>query len=203
MRYRIYGDTLSGNCYKIKLLLHWLELEYEWIHVDVLGGETQHESFLALNRNAKIPVMVIMDGDNETILTESNAILNFLATGSSLLPDEPLLRAQVLEWQFFEQYSHEPFIAVARYISKYLGLPEDRKADYESKQEGGCKALSVMDRHLETRCFFVNEQPTIADISLYAYTHVADEGGFSLSPYPNIQKWLRRIEQLPNYIALG
>jgi glutathione S-transferase len=131
---RIYGDSQSGNCYKIKLLLKILSIEHEWIHVDILAGETHTAEFKKMNPNSRIPVLVLNNG---SILRESNAILNFLAEGSEFLPQNPYLRAQVLQWQFFEQYSHEPFIATARYNNKYLGLPEERRAEYEAKQEGG------------------------------------------------------------------
>jgi glutathione S-transferase len=196
---KIYGDSQSGNCYKIKLLAELLALDYEWQDVDILAGETRSESFLAKNPNGKIPLLELSDG---RLLAESNAILNFLAEGSDFLPKGTYARAKVLEWQFFEQYSHEPYIAVARFINKYLGLPEDRKADYESKQEGGHKALQVMEAQLSKTPYLVGEQITIADISLYGYTHVADEGGFDLSLYPRIQAWLARIKAVPGYVAM-
>ncbi len=198
--YRVYGDMLSGNCYKIKLLMQLLAIEHEWQHVDILSGETHTDAFLQINSNAKIPVLQI---DATTHLTESNAILNFLAEGSAYLPDAGIARARVLQWQFFEQYSHEPYIAVARYINKYLGLPEARRAEYAAKQEGGHKALSVMQQQLSSSAFLTGDNPTIADISLYAYTHVAEEGGFDLQPYTSIKRWLQAIESLPNYISMS
>ncbi len=198
--YRVYGDIQSGNCYKIKLLMEFLSITYEWIHVDILAGETKTAEFSAMNDNKKIPVLQI--GDDE-YLCESNAILNYLAEGSHFLPVSGLERAKVLQWQFFEQYSHEPYIAVARYINKYLGLPEEKRAQYESKQEGGNKALRVMEEQLAKSKFLVGDHPTIADVSLYAYTHVAHEGGFDLANYKSIQNWIARIEALPNYVAMG
>jgi len=135
-------------------------------------------------------------------LSESNAILNFLADGTEFLPSEKLARAQVLQWQFFEQYSHEPFIATARYINKYLGLPQERRAEYESKQEGGHKALSIMDRQLSESEWLIGDQITIADISLYAYTHVAHEGGFELQQYTSILRWFDVMQQQPNYLGM-
>lgn len=197
--YKVYGDLASGNCYKIKLLLSLLDIEHDWIHVDILGGHTRSEEFLAMNPNGKIPVLELEDGNH---LSESNAILNYLADGSDYLPTQRLMRARVLQWQFFEQYSHEPYIAVARFIAKYLGLPDERRVEYESKQEGGHKALQVMERQLTLSDYFVGDHPTIADISLYGYTHVAEEGGFELGEYPAIQAWLRRIESLPAYIGM-
>ena len=197
---RVYGDSQSGNCYKIKLLLNILSIEHEWIHVDILAGETHTAEFKKMNPNSRIPVLVLANG---SILTESNAILNFLAEGSEYLPKDRYLRAQVLQWQFFEQYSHEPFIATARYINKYLGLPEDRRAEYEAKQEGGHRALSVMEQQLSQSDFLVGSSLTIADISLYAYTHVAHEGGFELDGYVAIRRWIDRIEQRDDYLAMN
>lgn len=199
MNYTIYGDSLSGNCYKAKLLASLANIKHDWVEVDILKGETQTAEYLAKNANGKIPLLQI--GETQ-YLPESNAILNYLAETTEFLPSDRLARAQVLQWQFFEQYSHEPYIAVARFINKYLGLPEDRKADYLAKQEGGHKALKVMEQHLSNNRYFVANTPSIADISLYAYTHVADEGGFDLDGYPSIQAWLTRIEQLDGYFSM-
>jgi glutathione S-transferase len=198
--YRVYGDMLSGNCYKIKMLMQFLSIEHEWKHVNILDGETHTSEFLAMSKNAKIPVLQIGEA---TYLSESNAILNYLAEGSTISPTSNIDRAKVLQWQFFEQYSHEPYIAVARYINKYLGLPEERKEEYLSKQVGGHKALTIMEDQLSQSPFLVGNSPTIADISLYAYTHVANEGGFSLEGYPKVTNWLRSIEALPNYIGMA
>ena len=198
--YEVYGDMLSGNCYKIKLLLQFLDIKHQWIHIDILKQETHTEVFKKMNPNTRIPVVKI---DNEKYLWESNAILNYFAEGTPFLPQDRFQRAKVLQWQFFEQYSHEPYIATARYIKKYLGLPKEREAEYHGKQEGGHKALGVMDDHLETHKFFLGDRLTIADISLYAYTHVADEGGFDLTPYQNIQRWFRDFEQTPGYLVMS
>lgn len=198
--YKVFGDMLSGNCYKIKLLMQFLSIKHEWVHVDILAGETHTEKFQRMNPNTRIPVIELMDG---RCLWESNAILNYLAEGTQFLPQEKYERAKVLQWQFFEQYSHEPYIATARYINKYLGLPPERAAEYYAKQPGGHKALSVMDRHLADNKFFLGANATIADISLYAYTHVADEGGFDLSEYLNIQRWFRDFESIPGYIKMA
>ncbi|MAG76962.1 MAG: glutathione S-transferase [Colwelliaceae bacterium] len=196
---RIYGDIKSGNCYKIKLLAALLNIEHEWVEVDILNNETQTDAFIAKNPNGKIPLLELDDG---SCLSESNAILNYLAADSELLPSDRFMHALVLQWQFFEQYSHEPYIAVARYIAKYLGLPDDRKADYESKQVGGHKALKVMENQLSQTPYLVGDKLSIADISLYGYTHVAHEGGFDLSSYPAILAWLDRIKSHPSYIAM-
>ncbi|XQW83584.1 glutathione S-transferase family protein [Thalassotalea piscium] len=196
---KIYADIQSGNCYKIKLITALLDIKHEWINIDILAKETLTESFLIKNPNGKIPLLELSDG---RFLSESNAILNYLAADTSLLPNTRFENAKVLQWQFFEQYSHEPFIAVARFIAKYLGLPEDRKADYESKQEGGYKALTVMEEQLQKTPYLVGSELTTADISLYAYTHVAHEGGFDLIGYSAIQRWINTIEDHPKYIGM-
>ncbi len=198
--YKVFGDMLSGNCYKIKLLMQFLGITHEWIHLDILAGETHTAEFKTMNPNARIPVIVLNDGQ---YLWESNAILHYLAEGTEFLPQGRYEKAQVLQWQFFEQYSHEPYIATARYINKYLGLPKEREAEYHGKQVGGHKALAVMEQHLAEHQFFVGNRLTIADISLYAYTHVADEGGFDLSKYVNIQRWFRDFENVPNYVKMA
>ncbi len=196
----VYGDSQSGNCYKVQLLMNHLDIEHQWIEVDILAGETQAKDFLTKNPNGKIPLLELPSGD---YLSESNAILNYLADGSEFLPATRLARAQVLSWQFFEQYSHEPYIAVARFIAKYLGLPKDRHQEYEAKQKGGHKALRVMEQALSTNPYLVGNTMTIADISLYAYTHVAHEGGFELAGYPNIQAWLQRVAAHPQHLAMA
>lgn len=197
--YKVFGDMLSGNCYKIKLLMQFLKIEHEWFHVDILAGETQKGEFMAMNPNGRIPVLETSEGE---YLWESNAILNYLADGSEFLPAARYARAKVLQWQFFEQYSHEPYIATARFINTFLGLPREREAEYSSKQQGGHRALSIMNQHLSSSQFFVGDKPSIADISLYAYTHVADEGGFDLGRYSHIKRWFSDFESLPGYVAM-
>ncbi|PJZ84786.1 glutathione S-transferase family protein [Leptospira harrisiae] len=196
---KIYGDRQSGNSYKLLLVTSFLEIPYEWQDIDIKKGETKTDSFLKMNPNGKIPILILDDG---RILSESNAILNFLAEGSDLIPKDHFEKAKVLQWQFFEQYSHEPYIAVARFIKHYLGIPEERRAEYESKQEGGYKALGVMDTQLTKNKFLVGDSITTADISLFAYTHVAHEGGFDLSSYPKILEWIKRIESLDRFKPL-
>ncbi|WP_088329406.1 glutathione S-transferase family protein [Lacimicrobium sp. SS2-24] len=197
---KIYGDSQSGNCYKIQLLCSLLDIEHQWIAVNILAGDTGKADFLEKNPNGKIPLLELVDG---RYVSESNAILNYLAYGSELLPTEPFLLAKVQQWQFFEQYSHEPYIAVARFIARYLGLPEERKEEYRAKQAGGHKALAVMEQQLSTTPYLTGNDLTTADISLYGYTHVAQEGGFELQRYPAIGDWLQRISALPGYIDMG
>ncbi|MCC5882998.1 MAG: glutathione S-transferase family protein [Halomonas sp.] len=198
--FKLYGDRQSGNCYKVQLLMSHLDIDHEWVDIDILAGDTQTAAFRDKNRNGKIPLLELPSGG---YLSESNAILDYLAHGTAYLPSEPLAMAQVLSWQFFEQYSHEPYIAVARFIARYLGLPEERRAEYEAKQAGGHKALAVMEETLATSPYLVGAGPTVADIALYAYTHVADEGGFSLAGYPAVQAWLARVAAHPRHVPMG
>jgi glutathione S-transferase len=196
---QLYGDSISGNCYKLQMVCAELGLEYIWHEFDILAGDTQTPKFLALNPNGKVPVMILPDG---RALPESNAILSYLAEGSELAGADRYARANVLRWLFFEQYSHEPFIATSRFIMKYLNSPPERQADLEAKQPGGCKALAVMEGQLSAMEFIANNEFSIADIALYAYTHVANEGGFDLADYPFVTQWLQRIELRPRYVAM-
>ena len=192
---KIYGDRKSGNCYKVQLICDLLGIKHEWVDVDILAGDTKSDDFLGKNPNGKIPLLELDDGET---LSESNAIINYLARGSDFYPEGGLAQARILQWQFFEQYSHEPFIAVARFINKYLGLPEEKAEEYASKQAGGHKALQVMDQQLRDKPYITGNNFSTADISLYAYTHVAHEGGFDLEAYPALQAWLDRVASLPN-----
>ncbi|MGD2171826.1 MAG: glutathione S-transferase family protein [Gammaproteobacteria bacterium] len=196
---KIYGDIYSGNCFKIKMICDLLDIEREWIPVDIMAGETREENFLALNPASQIPVCVTDDGE---VLTESNAILYYLARDSDYWPDDLLTQTRVLEWQFFEQYSHEPTVAVARFIKAYQGIPDHRREEYETKLKGGYRALDLMERQLEGRKYLVGDRCTLADISLFAYTHVADEGGFDLSPYASIRGWIDTIKALPGFVPM-
>lgn len=196
---KIYGDTQSGNCYKVLLACNLLRIEHDWVHVNILANETKTDAFLDKSPNGKIPLLEL---ESSETLSESNAILNYLCEGSAFYPVDIWTRAKIHQWQFFEQYSHEPYIAVARFINKYLGLPESRKSDYLAKQEGGIKALKVMEQQLAQTPFLVGDHPSAADISLFAYTHVAHEGGFSLSDYPNIEQWIERVKALPNFVNM-
>ena len=195
----IYGDSKSGNCYKVQLLCAELGIDYDWIEVDILAGETRSPEFLAMNPNGKIPLARIGDGQ---YLAESNAILCYLAEGTPLLGEDAWSRAEVLQWLFFEQYSHEPNIATSRFIVRYLGNPPDKQQALDEKRAAGYRALDVMEGHLSRHVYFAGDDFSIADIALYAYTHVADEGGFDLSGYPAIRRWLERIEARPRYVSM-
>jgi glutathione S-transferase len=194
--YRVYGDIHSGNCFKVRLLLEQLGLSYEWIAVDILRQETRTPQFLAMNPAGQIPLLEIAPG---SYLPESNAILHYLADPSAFLPEERLEHAQVLRWMFFEQYKHEPNVATARFIVRYLGRPAEREEALQKKIADGYAALAVMEKHLGANPYFVGGRYTIADISLYAYTHVAHEGGFDLGPYPAIRDWLGRVRSQPGH----
>ncbi len=196
---RLYDYLDSGNGYKVRLLLHQLDIPFELVEVDIMQGETQTPEFRARNPIGKIPTLELEDGG---YLPESNAILFYLAEGTPYLPDERLARAQVLRWMFFEQYSHEPYVAVARFWLKHLGLDEARRAELAERQEKGRAALGVMEGHLASRSFFVGAAYSIADIALYAYTHVAHEGGFDLTEFPAVQAWLGRVRDQPGHVEI-
>ncbi len=188
--HRVFGTSTSGNCHKVRLALDALGLPYRWHEIDVLKGETRTPEFLAMNPNGKVPVLQI---DDHTFLPESNAILCYLADGSQLWPGDRLARAQALAWMFFEQYSHEPYIAVARFIRKFLKRDDDPRLPELTRR--GHAALAVMEQHLSRQPFFAAGRFSIADIGLFAYTHRADEGGFDLAGYPAVRAWLRRCLQ--------
>jgi len=198
-KFIVYGDSRSGNCYKIKLLCSQLDITYEWREVDILAGETRTAEFLAMNANGKIPLLALPDGRH---LAESNAILAYLADGSDLAGSDRFSRAAVLQWMFFEQYSHEPNIATARFIIQYLGSPPDRQAALEEKRLGGYNALDVMEQQFANNTFIAGSEYSIADIALYAYTHVAHEGGFDLNDYPATRAWLDRVRAMRGHVPM-
>ena len=194
----VYGMKASGNCFKIQLLMEQLGLPCRWIEVNSATGETRTAAFLAKNPNGKVPLLELDDGRT---LGESNAILGFLAEGSPLLPIDPWQRAKVNQWLFWEQYSHEPYIAVARFIMGWLPEDHPRRGELPRLRERGRQALQLMQGHLAGREFLVDAGYSIADIALYAYTHEAPMGGFDLDDYPAIQAWLARIESQPGFVA--
>jgi glutathione S-transferase len=194
----LYNSQTSGNCYKVRLLLAHLGLDYERREMDVVDRSNRAEVLGDLNPALRVPTLVLDDGRP---LAESNAILVYFAEGTPYLPEDRYERAQVLQWLFFEQYSHEPYIAVVRFWVAYSGAPPS-DAELEAKRRGGYAALDAMERHLSDRPFLVGERFTIADISLYAYTHVADEGGFDLSGYGAIRAWLDRVAGQPGHAPI-
>jgi len=189
----------SGNGYKVRLLLAQLGSRYRWTELDIDAGATRTPEFLKRNPNGRIPTLELDDGTN---LAESNAILWYLAEGTPFVPGDRVGRAQALQWLFFEQYSHEPFVATPRYIVKHLSPDHARRAELPERLAKGRAALTVMDEHLESRSFFVAERYTIADIALYAYTHVAHEGGHDLTPYANVRSWLARVAAQPRSVGI-
>jgi glutathione S-transferase len=193
----LYDNRMSGNCYKVRLLFAHLGLDYERREVDVLDRSGRAELLGDLNPALRVPTLVL---DGGSALAESDAILFYFADGTAYLPEDRLARAHVLQWLFFEQYSHEPFIAVARFWAHAGTTPPD--SEREAKMRGGVAALAAMDRHLTGRSFLVGERYTIADIGLYAYTHVAPEGGFDLEPYPAVRGWLHRVASQPGHVAI-
>ena len=197
--FTVYGKSDSGNCYKVKLALEQLSLPYRWVEIDSTRGETRTESFLSMNPNGKVPTLALEDG---SFLPESNAILHYLADGSHLLPPDRLGRARVLQWMFFEQYSHEPYIAVARSILRYLPPDSPRRAELPRLRERGDQALGVMEQHLQREPFFAAGRYTIADIALYAYTHCAADGGFDMARYGAVRAWLERVAAEPRFVPL-
>lgn len=195
----LYDYLDSGNGYKIRLLMRQLHLPYRWVEVDIMRGATRTPEFLARNLNGRIPTLEL---DNGTCLAESNAILWYLGEGTHFVPEDRLQRAQLLQWMFFEQYSHEPYVATPRFIVKHLPPESPRHEELPKRREQGHAALRVMDRHLEGLSFFVGNRYSLADIALYAYTHVAHEGGLDLAPYDNVRRWLAAVAATPDYVPL-
>ncbi|MBY6015319.1 glutathione S-transferase family protein [Qipengyuania gaetbuli] len=201
--YTLHEDPRSGNCYKIKLTAALVGVPLALRQYDIMAGETRTAEFLEqVNPNGRIPVLQVDD----RFLPESNAACWYLAEGSALVPETRFERADMLRWMFFEQYSHEPNIATLRFWLHFVGedkLTEQQDAQIMAKRIAGCEALALMDAHLAARDWFVGESVTIADIALYAYTHVAGDGGFKLDEYPAIRAWLARVEALPDYIPMA
>lgn len=195
----LYDNLDSGNAYKARLLLALLKIPYTRVELDIDKAETRTPEFLAKNPNGRIPTLELEDG---TFLPESNAILFYLAEGTRFLPSDRLGRARVLQWMFFEQYSHEPFIATPRYIIKHLGRGHSRMDEMPGRIAKGHEALKVMELRLARGPYMAGDGYTIADIALYAYTHVAPEGDIELSPYPAIRAWLARVASEPGHIAI-
>jgi glutathione S-transferase len=195
----VYGFSPSGNCHKLKLLLEQLGHEYRWVETDSSRGETRTPEFLAKNPNGRVPLIELDDGRR---MAESNAILCWLAEGTPYFQGDAWQRAQVLSWMFFEQYSHEPYVAVARFICGWTPADSPRRAELPKLLERGHQALAVMERHLLAAPWFSGTAYGIADIALFAYTDVADEGGFDLAPYPAIRNWLARVRDTPGFVPM-
>ena len=202
----LHEDPRSGNCYKIRLTAALLGLPLATRSYDIMKGETRTPEFLAqVNANGRIPVLQIGDGADARFLPESNAACWCLAHGSALIPDDRFAQADMLRWMFFEQYNHEPNVATLRFWLRFVGeanLSAPQRAQIMAKRMAGCAALELMDRHLADHPFFCGTAPTLADIALFAYTHVAEEGGFGLGDYPHVQAWLARVPTLPGFVPM-
>jgi glutathione S-transferase len=195
----LYNSAVSGNCFKVRLLAAQLGIPLELREVSVVDRSNRADLLSGLNPALRVPTLVLDDGRP---LAESNAILWYLGDGTAFLPDDRYERAQVLQWQFFEQYQHEPAIAVVRFLVSLSGEPEQHTELIRARTEQGHVALAAMESHLSGRSFLVGERYTLADISLYAYTHVAHEGGFDLAGYPAIRGWLERVAAQPGHVAI-
>jgi len=196
---RLYNSAVSGNCYKVRLLAAQLGMPLELVEMDVLDRSDRPDVLGGLNPALRVPTLVLDDG---RALGESGAILCFLAEGTPYLPDDRYQRAQVLQWLFFEQYSHEPYVATPRYIIRHLGRDHARAAELPARIERGHQALKVMETHLAVAPFFVEKRYTIADIALYAYTHVAHEADIDLTRYPSVRAWLARVASQPGHVKM-
>ena len=201
MTVRLHDNLSSGNGYKVRLLLAQLGMPYERIEYDIDRGETRTPDFLErINANGRVPVLETEGGE---FLAESNAILHYLAQGTPFLPEDPLGRARVLQWMFFEQHSHEPNVATPRFWATHgVEMTEERRIALEQKRKLGYAALGVMEGHLSRESYFVGERYTVADIALSAYTHVAHEGGFDLEPFPAVRAWIGRVASRPGCVPI-
>jgi glutathione S-transferase len=207
----LHEDPRSGNCYKIRLTAALLGAPLATRNYDIMKGETRTPEFLAtVNANGRIPVLQIGEGTPENggarFLPESNAACWYIARGSTLIPQDRFAEADMLRWMFFEQYNHEPNVATLRFWLHFVGeanLSDEQRAQMMPKRMAGCAALALMDRHLADRAFFCGADPSLADIALFAYTHVAPEGGFSLDGHPAIRAWIARMTALPGFVAMG
>jgi glutathione S-transferase len=195
----LYDSPVSGNCYKVRLLLAHLALPYERRTMDVVDRSNRQDVLGGLNPSLRVPTLVLDDGRP---LAESNAILWYFGDGTRFLPEDAYERAQVLQWMFFEQYEHEPALAVARFWLSYSGKPDEFVDRLPGRQAAGRRVLAVMDAHLDGRSYLVGGSFTIADISLYAYTHVAPEAGVELGPYGAVRAWLARVAAQPRHVPI-
>lgn len=195
----VYGMRVSGNCWKASQILRLTGHEFYWVETDTQNGDTATQAFRALNPQGEVPVVVLDDG---TVLTQSNAILAHFAEGTAWMPAPGLARTRVLQWLFWEQYSHEPYIAVARNLITYRGQKQAQAERLALCAERGAKALGVMEQRLAGHDFLIDAGPSVADLALFAYTHVADEGEFELAAYPGVAAWVARVAALPGIVPL-
>ncbi|MBK1698794.1 glutathione S-transferase family protein [Rhodovibrio salinarum] len=197
--YRLFADPTSGNCYKVALILHLTGQEAQIVRTSVIEGHTQDPRFRALNPDGRVPFLQFPDG---RAMGESNALLLSLARGTAYRPADPVEEDALLAWLFFEQYSFEPNIATARVWRHFTGVPEGHAEVLAAKMANGAHALKVLDQALETRAFLAGQHFTVADIALYAYAHLAGEGGFDLNDYPAVRAWLARVSDQPGFLDM-
>ena len=195
----VYGYSPSGNCHKLRMVLSHLGKDFRWVETDSAHGATRTPEYLAMNPNGRVPMIRLDDGRS---MVESNAILCWLAEGTRYFGGDAWQRAQTLAWMFFEQYSHEPYVAVARFICGWTSIDSPRRADLPKLRERGHQALAVMEKHLAAKPWFSGDEYGIADIALFAYTYCAGDGGFELSAYPALQGWLERVRAKPAFVAM-
>lgn len=196
---RLFNSPVSGNCYKVRLVAAHLGIPLELVHMDVVDRSNRREVLGDLNPALRVPTLVLDDGRP---LAESGAIVWYLAEGSRFIPAAAYERAQVLQWMFFEQYEVEPALAVVRFLVAYSGRADDHRELIEQRTTAGLRVLDTMERHIASRDWFVGDAMTLADVALYAYTHVAPEGGFELEPYPGIRAWCARVAAEPGHVAI-
>ena len=203
----LHEDPRSGNCYKIKLTASLIGIPIHTRQYDILKRETRTPHFLAnVNANGRIPVLQIGAGDEARFLPESNAACWYIASGSRLIPEDRFAQADMLRWMFFEQYNHEPNVATLRFWMQFVGkdnLTDEQRGQVQAKREAGAAALALMDQHLGSHEFLSGDALTLADVALYPYTHVADEGGLSLDAYPHIRRWIGSVEETPGFVAMA
>ena len=197
--YTVYGTSVSGNCWKPAFMLAQRKLPFRWIEIDIFEKQSRTPEFLARNPNGRVPLLELPDG---RLLAESNAMLMHLGEGTAWIPSDAYARAKMFEWMCFEQYSHEPYIASVRFWRFLEARGADMRAKIEERTPGSYAALGVMEQQLVKSPFFVGEEPSLADVALYAYTHVAHEGGFDLSAYPAVRAWLARFAALPGFVGM-
>lgn len=195
---KVYGDVRSGNCYKVQLICALLNLEYEWFDIDLVKKETKTFEFLAINPVGQVPVLQVDD----KILLESNAIMDYLATNSKFIPTDKFAYAQMLQWQFYEQALFRGNVGVIRWIKQFESNPEPRQQEYQDKLLITIKQFEYLENYLTQHNFLVGESVTLADITLFAYAHVADQGGIDFDKYPHVVNWLNRIKSLPNFLPM-
>lgn len=203
--YTVYGDQRSGHCYKVQLVCALLVIDYQWVEVDLLQHQHLSDGYLAINPKHKVPTLIINEkhANQPLILTESNAIINYLAQGSHLIPTNKIAHAQMLQWQFYEQSTFQPPISAIRWIKHYQNMPAERMDEYHQKLTLAKEHFAYLNGYFAKHHFLVDDSFSLADITLFAYAHIADMGGIDFDKYPNIISWLQRIKSKPKFVTMG